>query len=379
VHATPRRCYEDFIDWTAQERRDADEQGDTVKDQRAKLSSNGSYGQTLMNVNKFMKMMPTMDGRVLDKEINSSKYTGHDVFEGATSERHVYLISKHYQSHKQSIPIQVGLAVLQLSKVRMLEYVYDFLFKFLDRNSIQLMKMDTDSIVFAFHSVDAEALELVRQYRQPITEEEEAEAKAFVDAKAARTGQPPKGKAVKKRLEAVRLRPLQHLIDTLVRPEMREEYLTVRDRFLLRWDIEEHYNYDLRTPGKFKAENLFYEFAAPTVKTDFAYVIPEEEIEARKGAKKGEAPKDEAPKGKCTELDVSKLTLKGVQKKRNEAHIRMDDFRRCIYDSEAKKFENVGFRVVDGHQTTYEVNKVGLSPLYDKMYLLDATVCAPYL
>ena len=42
-------------------------------------------------------------------------------------------------------PFQIGIAVYQLAKLRMLEFYYDFLDKYVDRKDFELMQMDTDS------------------------------------------------------------------------------------------------------------------------------------------------------------------------------------------------------------------------------------------
>ena len=42
-------------------------------------------------------------------------------------------------------PFQVGMAVYQLAKLRMLEFYYDFLDSYFDRKDFELIQMDTDS------------------------------------------------------------------------------------------------------------------------------------------------------------------------------------------------------------------------------------------
>ena len=46
-------------------------------------------------------------------------------------------------------PIQIGIAVYQLSKLRMLQFVYDFLDKFIPRKYYELLETDTDSCYFS--------------------------------------------------------------------------------------------------------------------------------------------------------------------------------------------------------------------------------------
>jgi len=46
-------------------------------------------------------------------------------------------------------PFQIGIAVYQLAKLRMLEFHYDFIDRFVDRRDYELIQMDTDSLYFA--------------------------------------------------------------------------------------------------------------------------------------------------------------------------------------------------------------------------------------
>jgi len=60
-------------------------------------------------------------------------------------------------------PFQIGIAVYQLAKLRMLEFYYDFLDRYLDRSDFKLIQMDTDSNYIA---ISAERLEGVPRQDQ---------------------------------------------------------------------------------------------------------------------------------------------------------------------------------------------------------------------
>ena len=67
-------------------------------------------------------------------------------------------------------PFQVGIAVYQLAKLRMLEFYYVFLDKYFDRRDFELIQMDTDSNYIA---VTADSLEeIVRPELHVRTESE---------------------------------------------------------------------------------------------------------------------------------------------------------------------------------------------------------------
>ena len=46
-------------------------------------------------------------------------------------------------------PFQVGIAVYQLAKLRILEFYHDFLDRFVHRKDYEQIQMDTDSLYFA--------------------------------------------------------------------------------------------------------------------------------------------------------------------------------------------------------------------------------------
>ena len=67
---------------------------------------------------------------------------------------------------KLNLPVQIGFAILQYAKLKMLEWYYDFLDVFVDRSDFEYIEMDTDHAYFA---ITAPSLE------QVITPEKKAE------------------------------------------------------------------------------------------------------------------------------------------------------------------------------------------------------------
>ena len=54
------------------------------------------------------------------------------------------------KSHqKLNLPIQIGFAILQYAKLKMLEWYYDFLLEYVDKSDFEYIEMDTDSAYFA--------------------------------------------------------------------------------------------------------------------------------------------------------------------------------------------------------------------------------------
>ena len=56
----------------------------------------------------------------------------------------------------QNMPIQISSAVYQLAKLRILQFYYDFLVKYISREDFQLIQMDTDSMYMAITDKDFE-------------------------------------------------------------------------------------------------------------------------------------------------------------------------------------------------------------------------------
>lgn len=96
-----------------------------------------------------------------------------------------------------NLPIQIGFFVYQYAKLRMLQFYYDFMDRYLERSNFDYVLMDTDSayVALAGDSVDA-----------------------------------------------------------LVKPEFKEEYEGNKHKCFPRTDTPENKAYDKRTPGLFKVE-----------------------------------------------------------------------------------------------------------------------------
>ena len=60
---------------------------------------------------------------------------------------------------KNDIPKQIGLFVLQYTKLRMLQFYYDCLDRYLDRSDFEMAQMDTDSLYFTVSKYNADQLD----------------------------------------------------------------------------------------------------------------------------------------------------------------------------------------------------------------------------
>jgi hypothetical protein len=56
------------------------------------------------------------------------------------------------------LPLQIGVAVYHLAKLRRLDFFYNFIDKYIDRSDFELLDIDTDSNYFAFSEDSIEKL-----------------------------------------------------------------------------------------------------------------------------------------------------------------------------------------------------------------------------
>ena len=156
-----------------------------------KLIGNSLYGRCVMNKEKHISMTYIDDANVT-KKINDPHFKHFNRISDDSCE-----VFSSKRKIKMNVPLQVGAAVYDLAKLRMLEFYYDFIDYYIDRSSFQYLQMDTDSAYIAFS------------------------AQNFED---------------------------------LIKPELKEHYLQNKHKWFPRDDTKEHAKFDKRTPGLFKVE-----------------------------------------------------------------------------------------------------------------------------
>ena len=85
----------------------------------------------------------TREDRVVDKALRSPFFDDLEEIGGA------YEIKEFKQTVTIKRPCQRGIAVFQLTKLRMFEFYYDYLDKYFGRQGFELCYMDTDSFYLA--------------------------------------------------------------------------------------------------------------------------------------------------------------------------------------------------------------------------------------
>lgn len=197
---------------------------------------------------------------------------------------------------KMNNPIQVFLAIMQLAKLRMFEYYYDFMDKFIDRSDFEYLEMDTDSAYFAMSTNDG--------------------------------------------------------IESAINPHLREQYDEERHQWFPRTDIDDP-ACDKFTPGLFK-----YEWVGSTDETSMICLSSKNYI---------------CIGGNDSIKDKTKISAKGVQKKRNIELLTFDNFKHVLDNRTPFNATKSGFCINSKTQSmiTYVQLKTGLNYYDDKHRVLD--------
>ncbi len=277
IPAIPRKIFKGFMEWVSDERRkgDVDTKYAIIAD-GAKTVGNSAFGRTIMNKNKHKTT------KFCDKT-KFKKWACKSNFYDASHRDGLYEVTLNKRNIHQNMPLQIGCVVFDYSKLRMLQFYYDCIDKYLNRSDFQYIEMDTDS---AYMALTAD-------------------------------------------------------FETLIKPELREEFEKDKVNWFPRTDTTEHKMYDKRKPGLFKIEFEGDGMVALCSKSYYVW----------------------GNKNKCS--------AKGVQQKRNIEILNKYTYLRCLQSKEQINANNKGFRFTNNSIKTYEQNKVGLSSIYTKGVLFE--------
>ena len=147
----PTKIFTWFVEQVTEARRTGDkEKSKALLAEVFKLLGNSGYGKLIEALERQTNIIYTKDEKVVDRALRSAYFSDLDEIGQAYE----------LESRKPRItirrPFQVGIAVYQLAKLRMLEFYYDFLDRYFDRRDFELIQMDTDSNYMA---ISAEKLE----------------------------------------------------------------------------------------------------------------------------------------------------------------------------------------------------------------------------
>ena len=151
VEYSPKPCFRDFGESVSASRRAGDEDPDkAIIADTMKLLGNSAYGKTVTNIDRHRNVKYCTEVGT-SACINNKRFRQLDVVA-----KDVYEITSNKTRLTYDLPLHIGFFVYQYAKLRMLQFYYDFVARYVDRSLFQYCEMDTDSayIALAGDSID---------------------------------------------------------------------------------------------------------------------------------------------------------------------------------------------------------------------------------
>ncbi|XP_063692200.1 uncharacterized protein LOC134824307 isoform X1 [Bolinopsis microptera] len=209
IQFRPIKCFERFANQVSDDRRAGDaDSSKTMIAETSKLLGNSVYGHSIMDKARFTNVT-FCDQEKASKMVNDPFFHSLDEFSDETFE-----VTRLKKSVKHDLPLQLGFFVYQQAKLKMLEFYFDVVDRFIERQNFCLLEMDTDSLYLAL--------------------------------------------SVK-------------TLDEVIKPDLWEEWLEAKKTWFPRTDTPENRAYDKRTPGLFKLEWQGDGFVGLNAKTYFCF------------------------------------------------------------------------------------------------------------
>lgn len=324
IEFTPQRCFREFVKEVSDNRRLGDAHPDkAIIAETSKLHGNGGYGGTIMDQDKFQSVIYVEgEGRAM-LEANKPQFRK---MTALLAEEEFFEVEKSKKELRMNLPVQIGHFILQYGKLRMLQFYFDFLDVYVERENFAYCEMDTDSAYMALAG--------------PV-------------------------------------------LASVIKPHMREKYhktLTaccrddVEPKWFPRTCCTRHAKYDKRTPGLFKVEyegDVIIGLCSKTYIVQKTKTVPVSStlitaFNLLRRAKR--LPRKRLARRPRTVKEV-KFSSKGVSKKRVEAP--MTIFRRVLKTQRPGHGMLRGLRARRNGISTYKQSRKGFSYFYCKRRLLN--------
>ena len=151
IEYEPSPCFRKFGVNVSNARREGDRNSSyAIIAETMKLLGNSGYGKTLTNISNHTDV-------VFVNDFDQQKLVNAPLFKKSTplgSDWNEVESKKPILKH--NLPLQIGYFVYQYAKLRMLEFHFDLIDKFIDRADYQLCEMDTDSYYAVFSTPNLE-------------------------------------------------------------------------------------------------------------------------------------------------------------------------------------------------------------------------------
>ena len=178
------RPFKAFVDDHASRRQQAQRDGADAEADRLKTTTNSSYGRLIMNPRKFAKATPepSLDEAEVHKKINDRNFRDLSVFTAADD--NVFCVHTAPKRIVENTPVHMGNWVLQMAKLVLLRFVYDFLLRFVPLERVVICATDTDSLYLALahpEALEREQAGALRSYvRADLLDAYDAAAPSFL-------------------------------------------------------------------------------------------------------------------------------------------------------------------------------------------------------
>ena len=141
-----KKCFAQFTKDVTEARRLGDiDPTQQVMAETMKLIGNSGYGSMIMDKENHVAVSYSKDKYKTQILVNNQRFR-------KVNELDIEKLFELEMAKKritQNLPTQIGFMILQLAKVRMLEFYYDFMDVYCDRASFEYVEMDTDSAYMA--------------------------------------------------------------------------------------------------------------------------------------------------------------------------------------------------------------------------------------
>ena len=128
-------------------RRQATAEGGTATANRKKLEGNSLLGKTLTDKDKHSRVTYVKGEEQMMFYHNKPRFKTSRAIDG---DGHLYEVEMHKTALRHDTPIQLGKMILDVAKICMCQWVYDFLGYYLRAGSYKLIQMDTESMYAQF-------------------------------------------------------------------------------------------------------------------------------------------------------------------------------------------------------------------------------------
>lgn len=162
IEMKPKACFSSIKDIIIDERRRADTNpAFEASGKQWKTLGNSLYGKSMTAKERHKDCKLVLDDQVSNYVNNVRFHAMEEIGDIA------YEVSMDKRRIKLDLPLTVAFFVYNYAKLKMLNFVYDFLKKYLRAGSYQIVCSDTDSIIAAYESRDIDSLvkpDLLQEY-----------------------------------------------------------------------------------------------------------------------------------------------------------------------------------------------------------------------